>query len=253
MIAMLLLLPPACSGQVTVETDRPDVANSTKTVPPGYVQLESGYRYTIASVRGEHATRRSSAEATVRVGVTPSLELRLDAEPYVDLRNGERTHGVGDAVFGAKWRLLDAPDEGRAPAVGVFPFVKVPSADAPIGSEEVDFGLLGLLSFELPAALALDVNLGVAALGQADRSGFLMQGLAAVSLGRRLFETVTGFGELFFASRAERDGREMLGADAGLIWVVHHRVALDVAVETTLVGRGPDFGFRIGATVLLGR
>lgn len=252
-VVMLVLLPPTCFGQVTVETDRPDVANSTKTVPPGYLQLENGYRYTLARVGGEHAVRRSSAETTIRVGATPSLELRMDAEPYVDLRNGEGAHGLGDVVFGAKWRLLDAPDRGHAPAVGISPFVKLPSADAPIGTERLDFGLLGLLSFELPGSVSLDVNLGIAALGQPDRGGFLMQGLSAVSLGWKLHEAVTAFGELFFASRAERDGGETLGADAGLICVVHRRVALDVAVETTLRGRGPTFGLRIGATVLFGR
>jgi hypothetical protein len=32
--------------------------------------------------------------------------------------------------------------------------------------------------------------------------GFLVQGLAAVSLGRRLLKTLTAFGEVIFASRA---------------------------------------------------
>src|SRR5262245_5148132 len=107
-LALLLLLPAAASAQVTVETDRPGVPNSTKPVPLGYVQVGCGYRDTRHRAGGAETTNRSWAETTVLVGVTPAVELRVDGEPYVDLRDAERGSGIGDIVLGAKWRLFDA-------------------------------------------------------------------------------------------------------------------------------------------------
>lgn len=250
--AVLLSYPLAVFAEVAVETDRPDVATSTSTVPAGYVQFEGGYRYTRQRIGGTESSKRSAAESTVRVGLTPAFELRLDGDAYVDLGGADPANGVGDILLAAKWRLRDSSEVSATPSVAVLPFVKLPTADAPIGSERPDFGLLGLFGFPLPAALSLDVNLGIAAVGQADPGGFLVQGLAAVSMGRKLLDVVTVFAEVFGATRAERGGRASVGADAGVIWLVSRRVALDAAAETSLAGRGPDFGLRVGLTVLVG-
>jgi hypothetical protein len=137
--------------------------------------------------------------------------------------------------------------------VGILPFVKIPTAAEPIGSGRPDFGVIGLASFEFPASLSLDINLGVAAIGQSDRDDFHPQAQAAVSLGHKVFEPLTVFGEVFFASREQRDASETVGFDAGVIWIAHRRLALDLGVETTLKGRGPDFGVRVGFTVLFRR
>ena len=251
LILIVLLLPALAFAQVSVETDRPDAANSTKTVPPGYVQVEAGYRYTRENIAGGETVKRSSAEATIRIGVTPALELRLDGEPYVDFRDGGREYGIGDLIAGAKWRLLDAKPEDTRPSLALAPFLKIPTAEAPIGSRQVDFGVLGLLSFDFPRDISLDVNAGVAALGQRRDDPFV-QGLGALTLGYKVVESVTMYGESFFASSPERGERGFVGIGAGAIWAVHRRIALDAAVDTIVAGRGPDFGFRLGATLLLG-
>jgi hypothetical protein len=38
-----------------------------------------------------------------------------------------------------------------------------------------------------------------------------------------------------------------------VIYLLTRRVALDAAVETTLTGQGPDYAFRAGFSVRLGR
>ena len=253
LVAFAMLLVPALSfAQVVVETDRPDVANSTKTVPPGYVQTEAGYRYSRESRGGGETMKRSSAETSVRVGITSSLEVRLDGEAVVDVRDGERASGVGDLSVGAKWRLLESKTENIGVSFGVAPFVKLPTAREPIGSEQADFGLIGLLSLDLPKDFSLDLNAGIAALGRRDDGPF-PQGLAAITLGYKVVETVTTFAEAFFASSPEPGGRTVVGTGIGAIWVVHRRIAIDAGLDTTVGGRGPDFGLRVGVTLLFGR
>lgn len=257
MLAVLLLavalLPATACGQVFVDTDRPDVANSTKTVPPGYGQVEAGYRSAREHVAGGATRTRASAETSLRIGVTPALEFRLDGAPYVDERDGAREHGIGDFIAGAKWRLLDAKADDVTPSFALAPFAKVPTAERPIGSGRADFGVLGLFSFDLRSDVSADVNLGLAALGQRHGDPFLVQGLAAVTLAYKIVDRVATLGEAFFGSSPDRGERGFIGVGAGVIWVVHRRLALDAGLDTMLAGRGPDFGFRIGATLLLGR
>jgi hypothetical protein len=93
----------------------------------------------------------------------------------------------------------------------------------------------------------------VAAVGQRHPSGYLVQALASAALSRRLGDRFSVFGEIFFASPAERRSRDAVGADAGAIYLITNRLALDAAVETTLIGSGPDHTVRIGLSVRFGR
>lgn len=74
----------------------------------------------------------------------------------------------------------------------------------------------------------------------------------SASLAGRVLGRLTVFAELFFASRDEHDGRDGLGADAGLGILVTRALALDGAVETTLTGDGPDYAVRAGLSVRFG-
>ncbi len=236
-----------------IEPDRPDVANSATTVPPGAVQLETGIEYARTRAGGEPDERRLAAQATLRVGLTDRLEARLEGEPLVRLRGPEDDTGHGDLAVGVKYRFLDAADPPWRPALGVLPFVKVPVAGRPIGTGRPDVGLLGLASLELPWEMALDVNAGLAAVGQRP-DGYLLQALAAASLQREILpRRLQVFAELFYASRDEREGRGQLGADTGLIYRLAPQLALDAAVETSLAGDGPDYALRAGLSVRFGR
>jgi hypothetical protein len=64
---------------------------------------------------------------------------------------------------------------------------------------------------------------------------------------------VTAFGEIFYASRDERDGRDQVGLDAGVSWKIHPTFAVDVAIGTSLVGQLPDVFVRAGGSVRFGR
>jgi len=84
-------------------------------------------------------------------------------------------------------------------------------------------------------------------------NGYLLQALAAASLERAVTERLSMFGEVFFASRGERDGRDALALNAGLVHLVNRRLALDMAAGTDLTGRSPDYFLRAGGSVLFGR
>jgi len=250
-LLVALLAPAPAPAQESISPDRPDVSTSTTTVPRGAAQVETGVEYARTGRAGVDE-RELIVEVVLRAGVTDRLEARLQFEPLVRLGGPEDDTGHGDVTLSLKHRFLDA--RGAAPALGVLPFVKLPAAGAPIGSERPDFGIVGMAGFDLPAGFALDVNAGVAAVGVTRPGGYLAQGLAAVALQRDLIpDRLQGFVEAFFNTREERDGRDRLGADAGVVWKVARWLAVDLAVATTLAGRGPDHAVRSGVSVLLGR
>jgi hypothetical protein len=58
---------------------------------------------------------------------------------------------------------------------------------------------------------------------------------------------------LAYRSRGDPEGRNSILLDTGFIFLLKRWLALDAAVGTVVAGRGPDYVFRTGATVLLGR
>ena len=251
-LVVLAMTGAAAQDDDAIDPDRPDVSISAKTVGPGRVQMETGALAERTRLAGEPTERRLSWELLVRVGLARSFELRIEGEPIVRLRGAEEATDVGDLRLGAKWRFLDG-SEGGWPSLALLPFVKLPTAPTPIGSGKADFGLLLAASFELPANFSLDADAGIAAIGQTQPSGQLLQALVSASLSRKLGGGLGAFAEVFYASREERNDRDQVGVDAGLVWTVTRDLAVDVAVGTSLYGRAPDVFVRAGGSVRFGR
>jgi hypothetical protein len=240
----------ASADDAVVDPDRPDLTNSARTMPRGGFQLETGVEYSRTRRAGADTERRFLLDAFGRAGIAERVELQLGWQPFVHLRGDADDAGVGDVALAMKYRFFDG--EAPWPTLGVRPFLKLPTADEPLGSGRVDFGAVALASFDLPAGFGLDVNAGAAAVGQSRPSGHLIQALASTSLSLDTGD-LAPFVEITFASRGERDGRNSVNADAGVVCRVTKRIALDAAIQTSLTGVGPDWALRAGITFRLGR
>lgn len=255
-LAMLLLVvvPVAAAANEdtdVIQPDRAGAASGAATAKPGEVQLELGLQYARERMAGSPTGRRFSVEANLTVGLTERLEIAVDGEPLVRLRGSEDETDAGDVFLALKYRFYDPPAGSTLPTLAVQPFVKLPLAQPPIGSGETDFGLVAIAGFELPWRLGLDLNAGLAALGQPD--GWLLQGLLAAGLSREVGQGFTLFTDLFYLSRNTREGRDSLGLDAGVIWASTRDLAFDASVVTSLAGAGPDWAVRAGVSVRFGR
>jgi outer membrane putative beta-barrel porin/alpha-amylase len=252
-VTLLAVAPAFAVDDDYIDPDRPDTTNSANPVGKGRVQIESGAFYRRTSQGVVPAERRLSVEATLRIGVSEQLELRVDSEPIVHVDNRVDDTDVGDVFLGLKYRFLDARDGAWWPALALNPFVKLPVAQEPIGSGEIDAGLLLLASFALPLEFGLDVNAGAGLVGQNRASGHLVQARVSASLSRRLVDELFGFVEVAYSSRDEPEGRDALGLQTGVIWKLMRDLALDAAVSTSVFGTLPDFGVRAGVSVRFGR
>jgi hypothetical protein len=254
-LAVLVLLsaaaPAFAQESNAVNPDRPGIGTSADTLARGVLQLENGVDYARERRAGEATQRRTSWATTVRYGLTDGVELRIDGEPVVALRGPEDATDVGDFALGVKWRLLEGVDGELRPTLSLFPSVKVPTAPDPIGTERPDFTLLGLASFNF-GRVGVDLNAGVAAIAQRDPDGYLVQGLLVGAATADATDALKVFGELFYNSRSERNGDDVVGASAGVIYTLARNLAIDAAVVTTLAGRGPDYRLQAGLSVRFG-
>lgn len=251
----VLLVAGAAEGQSAlppINPDRPDAANSTATVGAGVLQVEGGLAYSRTTAAGG-AQRQFFVEGSLRAGLTEGFEARIDSQPFVKQWGPDAATGSGDYSLGFKWRFYDPPEGSGLPSLGVQPAVRLPAASAPIGTEKVDFGAVALASFDLPWDLSLDVNAGLAALGQTRPGGYLLQALVAATLGAAIEERWLPFVGLAYASRATHGSRDTLSIQPGLIWRVTPNAALDLSVQTSLLGPAPDYVVRAGASIRFGR
>jgi hypothetical protein len=255
LLATLWLLGPGPTPAAAqdINPDRPDLTTSAELVPAGSLQLETGIEYERARTGGQPTGQLLSTQAVLRAGILRVLELSIEGEPFDWQRTDREASGSGDYTLGVKYRLFTPSEGSTAPIVSVKPFVKLPTASAPIGSERPDVGALLLVTFALPKDLTLDTNWGVAALGQRHPEGFIPQGIASASLTTPVTDRLSAITELFFATKEERDSRASLRTTLAIMYKVTPRLALDGGVRTTLVGPGPDWSVFVGLSARFGR
>jgi len=252
--ALLGLWPLAAVAQ-DINPDRPDLTTSAELVPAGALQLETGLEYERERVGGGPTRQQLTVQAVLRAGLLARLEVSLEGEPFVWQRAGDDERGTGDYTLALKYRLYAPPEDGGTPTVALAlrPFVKLPVARAPIGSERPDAGALLLVSLGLPWGLGLDLNAGAAALGQTRPEGFIPQGVASASFSWAATERLATIADFFFATKEERDGRASLRATLAVVYKLTSRLALDAGMRTTLAGPGPDWSAFVGLSARFGR
>ena len=251
---LLVLGSPFVAGaDGEISPDRASLTSNTRTVRPGVIQIETGVEYSESRLGGGESDRRFAVQLTLRTGLTNALEARLEGEPFVQLRGESDDTGPGDITLRLKYRFLDAVEGEGWPSLGLQPSVKLPVAGAPIGTGRPDFALLALASVGLPARFELDVNAGLAAVGQSRPNGYLLQALTSASLSWEILQGASAFMELAFASRNERDKRDTVDVKTGIVYLLTKDVALDFAGGTSLAGQGPDYTVTAGVSVRLGR
>jgi hypothetical protein len=86
-----------------IETDRPDVTNSSVVVPLGSLQNENG----IDSKRG--ANILNGTNSRWRLGVAPCLEVLVGLPTYVTTFGGSGPSGFSDVAPAVKWQLSPLP------------------------------------------------------------------------------------------------------------------------------------------------
>ena len=232
-----------------IEPDRPDVTNGTHIVDIGLLQIEIGGIY-IRSGSQQHSL---GTPLTARVGLTDWLEARVGTDGFVTQNVfGATASGIGNLQAGAKLRLW--AEAGGVPVLSILPNVNIPTAnaDAGLGSGAADYTLTLLTGRDVGRHWHADVNYGIGAIGVADGQPHFLQQLASVSVSAAASDNWNPYVETFWLSRDEPGGGAVGGVDAGAIYELGARYALDGGLQFGVTADAPAFAAFGGISIIVG-
>jgi hypothetical protein len=240
----------AQAGEERIDPDRPDLTNSTHIVTSGLTQIEFGGIYT----RDSPERDAIGSPFTIRFGVFDWLEARIGTDGVMTQADSDsRVTGFGNVQVGAKLRLL--ADAAGMPLLSLLPSVNLPTADSQkgLGSGDVDYLVALLTGVDLGPGARLDFNYGVGKIGAGAGRPHFTQHLLSASASYSASDRWNPYFEMFWLSRNERDGGAATAMDAGVIVLLHPRLALDGGVQVGLTSAASDLAMFGGLSVVVGK
>jgi Putative MetA-pathway of phenol degradation len=106
-----------------IETDRPDITNSSRVVPQGSLQFENGINF----MTPESSRVLDGSNTRTRLGIAPCLEVLADVPSYIATLSGPVASGFTDVAPAVKWQVSPMP--------GKFDLSAVAGIGLPTGSK----------------------------------------------------------------------------------------------------------------------
>ena len=232
--------------QDTIETDRPNMANSAEALRPGTFQWESGVNLVSDSAVG---TSAFSLPLNLRFGVVEQLELQFNTQGPLWTNPGaagETWSNLQNLGAGAKWTLYHR--EGK-PLESVGLLGGLSFQDRGSGPFLSQWNLTLAFNFNLPSDTSLGVNLGT---NQDPAHENQNSKTCAGSFGFPLERHLSGYLEGSGMLPVQGDGT--FGVDGGLLYLLTPDVQVDGALGRFWTGADAQttvsigFSFRVGAT-----
>lgn len=229
--------PPIC-------TDRPTKANAVCTVPPGAFQIEtSAIGWTLTEVGGIRTELLTIGSSFAKIGLTDRSDLQIGFAPFAGLTTkgagaSDRISGFGDILVRYKHRVTR---EGASVQVAAIPSIKLPTASAGLGNDQVEAGLALPISFALAGAVTMTLGPEVNLLADADGAGRHFALVNLVNLSVAVAPGWTLAGELWTNFNFDPDGTvTQASADAALAYAISDNLQLDIGANAGLSDETPD-------------
>jgi hypothetical protein len=91
--------------QSPIETDRPDVTNSSLVLPQGSFQIENGINLT----QRDGVRTFDGTDSRLRWGIAPCFEILVDLPTYFAATRGSLNSGFTDVTPAIKWQISPSP------------------------------------------------------------------------------------------------------------------------------------------------
>jgi hypothetical protein len=232
-----------------VEPDRPDITNGTHIVDAGLLQIEMGGIFA-RPVSGE---RMFASPVTARLGLLDWLEARVGTDGLlIHSISGVREVGMGNVQLAAKLRLWSR--HGGIPVLAVLPTVNIPTAspEKGLGTGVADYTMALLTGTDLGRRSHVDVNYGVGSIGAGSGRPHFVQHLWSVSASAAVTDNWNPYAEAFWLSRQEPAGAGVPAVDAGAIYELGTRFALDGGVQVGVSSHAHALAVFGGLSFILG-
>lgn len=249
------------STTLTIATDRPSFSDTAGIVPPGHLQLETGYTFTFRDRQGVETQRHNAPEVLARVGlVDDRLELRLSTSGYVWSRSDDGSGagftsagGWSDVSVGLKLKLTD--QDGALPRLALGAATTVGAGSQSASSRRAEPLVKLIWSYDLQKLLGDDfagfgvygnLNLGWPT---SDGERFL-QGAASICSTYAITDRLGVFAEYYAVFPATKGTGPAHSIDLGASYLLTPRVQLDARVGFGLSDRADNVFTGFGVSVL---
>lgn len=223
-----------------LSTDRPDVTESPFTVDAGRLQLEvDASAYTRNRLDGVRTTEWVIAPFNLRCGLTPDTELGVFFTPFVRAteqpRGGVKTvrRGVGDTILRTKMNFHG--NDGGPVAAAIIADLKLPTAAAGLGNDQVEGALAFPVAFELGAGWDCGGMTSVA-FAHTDAGRRAVWG-NTLTFGRELARDTGAYAEL---TSSAGDGAHVVTFNCGVTRRLNANFQIDCGVNIGLSRTAPD-------------
>jgi len=224
-------------------TDRPDFTESSEVVGRDVAQFEMGS--VLEFDRAAGVKTLSFGTPLMRWGVSKRWEMRVSGDGHItEFSHGASRKGVGDTEFGFKFKFRD--QSKWLPAMGVIPFLDMPTGALGFTSGKMDPGVKFLWSKDVPLGFGLSGNLNAARVS-GDGVRFVQKAIT-LSVGHDLFAGLAGFWEAFAFVPFDKATGPNWVYDMGLTHMVGNDAQWDVTWGHRLNQIGPDSFVQVGYT-----
>ena len=220
----------ATEAEPEFSVDRPDVSESSFTVPSGFWQAELGLR--MNRQRGPHATVYFSDDL-FRIGVRRDVELRIGGGGLAYRREqGSGFAGLAPFYAGLKYHFLD--EEDHLPSMAVLLNANLPSPSHRFSSGQVDGNVL-LAANKTWGPIELEPNIGPGAAWDPDARAYFPQFVHATTLSYYPVKSLRFYVELFGTLPGAKNGDPATSTGLGVHWYNFRKnIAVDLSATRGL-------------------
>jgi hypothetical protein len=233
-------------------TDRPDVTESSQTVPRYHFQLEAGVFFGFDKVVANRIEVDQSnfdlLNMLLRIGLADWAELRLGTlytfKTVEAVGESEETDGVNGLVIGTKLHLFG--EKGIRPDAGLILDLALPVGREELTGKKANPGFIFAASHTLHEKIGFSYNLG----GRWDAErNFIFK--YSGSFGFGVAKSLGLFAEFFGNASDAFDS--MVSVDGGIAWQYRPNFQLDISGGAALTEEGDDWFANAGLSFRLPR
>jgi Putative MetA-pathway of phenol degradation len=227
--ALILLLTRAAYAQEHIDADRPGIADASTVVKPRSLQLETGGQW-----ESRPADRVWFLPTLFRIGLLDRLEARIESNTWTaETNRGQQEYGIAPISIGAALVLH--------PGYGVIARVFPAWGSSDFRASRVTGDLRLAMDFELPRALSLNPNVGVAS--YETEGGRFFTGLMALTLSYEPTPKLEWFVDTGVQTPEDEQGSSSVIVDGGAAIFLGRNAQLDVSAGTGIHGNTPPHPF----------
>ncbi len=155
----------SASAADRIDTDGPDFVESTESVGPGRMQVETGPAIQRDTRGGQNLT--TTTPFLFKAGLGGGVEARFETDGRVRNYGNDAAgnqvdqSGVADSAIGLKWHVRDRDPQTGAPALAWIMHFELPSGSREFHGEGVRPSLRAVIGWELPHEIGIGLMPGI--------------------------------------------------------------------------------------------